>query len=110
MLFVDYQRSPDEAAEEFTVSVLRITQRDRVKYGAASPIGNCPECENEGTLVELGAHVVGAGKFGYVCFQCGEGYAPNSLDECGSCGHLFRTTESHTGICAECLDEKFNAD
>ena len=77
-----------------------------VRDGDTWPVGECPECESE-ALVHLGERQLGGATFSHLCFGCGTGFPPGSLDWCGDGEHWFEIAkEELVGICSAHFDEK----
>lgn len=96
-----YAKTPEKAAEDYATRMLGTSPYDVVKEGATWPVRNCPECDDEESLIDLGAHLR---RQRYICLHCGESF--DELDECGECGLLFRPNERLVGIHDGCLHEK----
>jgi hypothetical protein len=96
-----YTNPPDSAAEDYATRVLGISQHDVIKDGATWPVRNCPDCDDEVCLVDLGADRMNSR---YICLHCGGSF--DELDECGQCGLLFRPNERLVGIHDVCFNEK----
>ncbi|MGH7815251.1 MAG: hypothetical protein ACREQI_14755 [Candidatus Binataceae bacterium] len=96
-----YANLPEKAATDYATNVLRVSQRDVIKYGATWPVRNCPDCDDDECLIDLGADLAGSR---YICLHCGESFG--KLDHCGECDLLFRPNERLVGIHDACFSEK----
>lgn len=96
-LFCRYQIDPGEAADDYMVSVLGLSEYRLVRDGEQWPRHSCPGCEAD-ALVDTGTD----GDMRYVCFSCGGTWPDRAIERCTRCGarHLV---DGELSVCDACF-------
>ncbi len=104
-LFCGTRTVPEEAANYYVESVMKMSAYETVKDGGEWPVYECCDCSEE-ALVQL--NVVEAGQRGFICFGCSGEFDCDALHRCEYCNRFMRAREEV--ICAECFAEQVGRD